>query len=86
MCKTSLQNKCVLIIGDKRCIISDHSDNKIIKQIKMEPVEQSKIQSGNITFQYIYFNMFLTKKIQCTIIYHFTINKYKTNLLKFVLI
>ena len=40
MCKTSLQNKCISIIGDKRCIISDHSDNKIIKQIKMEPVEQ----------------------------------------------
>ena len=53
MSKICLQNQCVLIIGDKRCIISDQSYNKITKQINVEAVEQSKIQSGNITFQYI---------------------------------
>ena len=51
MSKISLQNQCVLIIGDKRCIISDQSHNKIIKRIKMEAVEPSKMPSGNIIFQ-----------------------------------
>ena len=53
MSQICLQNECVLIIGNKRCIISDQSHNKIIKQIKMEAEEASKIPSGNITFQYI---------------------------------
>ena len=53
MPKISLQNQCVLIIGDKRCIISAQNHNKVIKCIKIEAVEPSKIPSGNISYYYI---------------------------------